>query len=191
MKDKTIGALFSGKNRDKMPDTAFHIMSAIMGVMDFLGNHSGRNFKTLDLKPGQTVIDYGCGPARYITDASRAVGESGRVIAVDIHPIAIKKVNAKIEKYKLTNVEAVLAEGCLTPLPNETADVIYALDMFHMVPRPEEFLSELSRLLKQDGTVIIEDGHQPRSETIQKIKNANVFNIFQETGEHVRCKKMT
>ena len=146
-----------------------------MKLMDFLGNYSSKNFQTLNLKLGQTVIDYGCGPARYIRKASNAVGKLGKVIAVDIHPLAIKKVEVRIEKFKLANVEAVLAEGYNTPIANETADVVYALDMFHMIRQPKEFLTELSRLLKQDGTIIIEDGHQPRSETIQKIKNSKSF----------------
>jgi ubiquinone/menaquinone biosynthesis C-methylase UbiE len=157
--------------------------------VDVFAKRSSKNFETLDLKPGQTVIDYGCGPARYIADASNAVGESGRVIAVDIHPLAISKVKAKIAKHQLTNVEAVLGEAYPTPIASETADVIYALDMFHMVEQPKDFLSELSRLLKRDGTVIIEDGHQSRSETVQKIEEAGVLNIIQETEFHIKCKK--
>ena len=177
------------KNREVMPNIAFHIMTATMKLMDFLGKRSNKNFRTLDLKSGQTVIDYGCGPARYIQNASNAVGEYGKVIAVDIHPLAIKKIKAKIEKYKLTNVEAILAEGYRTSIVSETADVIYALDMFHMIEQPEKFLTELSRLLKRDGTIIIEDGHQSRSETVQKIEEAGVLKIIQQTKFHVKCKK--
>ena len=189
---KTIGDLLSGKNREKIPNIAFHAMTVIMKLMDIFGKHSSKIFNTLDLKSGQTVIDYGCGPARYIKDASNSVGPSGKVIAVDIHPLAIKKVNAKINQYKLANVEAVLCkEGYHTPLANETADVIYALDMFHMVKKSKAFLLELSRLLKQNRTIIIQDGHQSRFETTQKIKNAEVLNIVQENKFHVRCKKFS
>lgn len=186
---KKLSDKLSGKDREMIPNIAFRIMTAIMKLMDFFGKHSSKNFETLDIKPGQYVIDYGCGPARYIKDASNAVGETGKVIAVDIHPLAIKEVKAKIEKFKLINVEAVLAEGYNTPIANETADVVYALDMFHMIKQTKEFLTELSRLLKQDGIIIIEDGHQPRSETIQKIKNSGVLKIIQETKFHVKCKK--
>ncbi|MBW1836332.1 MAG: methyltransferase domain-containing protein [Deltaproteobacteria bacterium] len=187
---KTLGDILSGKNREIIPNIAFHIMTAMMKLMDFFGKHSSKNFKTLDLKPGQTVIDYGCGPARYIQNASNTVGESGKVIAVDIHPLAIKKIQKKIDKYKLTNVETVLAEGYHTTIDSETADVIYALDMFHMIKQPKKLLVELSRLLKRDGTLIIEDGHQSRSETIQKIEKAGVLKILQETKFHVKCKKI-
>jgi len=179
----------SGKNKEHIPNIAFRMMTSIMRIMDFWGNNSNKNFETLNLKKGQTVIDYGCGPARYIRNTSIAVGDSGKVIAVDIHPLAIKTVQAKIEKYNLNNVESVLANGYNTPIQNETADVVLALDMFHMIEQPTELLHEFSRVLKSDGVAIIEDGHQKRSETIRKIEKSNIFTIVQENKFHVRCKK--
>jgi len=189
MKTKKPGDFFSGKGRESIPDVGFKAMTLIMKLMDVLGRHSQKNFKTLGLKPGQTVIDYGCGPARYIGFASGAVGQKGKVIAVDIHPLAIAKVKEKIKKLSLTNVEAVLAENNRTPISDETADIVYALDMFHMVENPDLFLKELSRLVKKDGTIIIEDGHQPRTQTIQKIKHSGCLKIVQETKSHVKCQR--
>lgn len=187
METKKIGDSFSGKDRESLSNAGFKAMTLVMKLMDILGHHSRKNFKTLGLKSGQTVIDYGCGPARYIGFASSAVGKKGKVIAVDIHPLAIAKVKEKIKKLALTNVEAVLAEKYGTPISPETADIVYALDMFHMVEKPDEFLNELSRLVKKDGTIIIEDGHQPRTQTIQKIKQSGCLKIIQETKSHVKC----
>ncbi|MCG2687644.1 class I SAM-dependent methyltransferase [Candidatus Parcubacteria bacterium] len=186
---KTLGNILSGKNREAIPNIAFHVMTYIMKLMDFFGEHYSKNFETLGLKPGQTVIDYGCGPARYIENASKTVGELGKVIAVDIHPLAIKNVKTKIEKCQLKNVEAILARGYSTQIDSKVADVVYALDMFHMIHRPNEFLKELSRLTKDDGIIIIEDGHQSRNETKQKIESVGILSIIEETKLHVKCKK--
>jgi ubiquinone/menaquinone biosynthesis C-methylase UbiE len=185
-----IKSMTTGKNREYIPNFAFKIMTLIMGLVDLFTNKAGKKIKTLNLKPGQTVIDYGCGPARYVKDASKIVGDSGKVIAIDIHPLAIKKVKVKIKKYGLTNVEAVLASGYKTNISNETADVVYALDMFHMIEQPKELLTELARLIKLNGRVIIEDGHQPRTETKLKIENAKILRIVCETKLFVECKKM-
>jgi len=189
MENKKIGNFFSGKDRESMSNLGFKAMTLVMKLMDLLGGHSRKNFKTLGLKPGQTVIDYGCDPARYIEFASNTVGEKGKVFAVDIHPLAIAKVKEKIKKLALTNVEAVLAEKYKTPISPEIADIVYVLDMFHMVEKPDVFLNELSRLVKKEGTIIIEDGHQPRTQTIQKIKQAGCLNIIQETKSHVKCQR--
>lgn len=186
---KEFSDMLSSKGEDIIPDSSFRIMAAIMKLIDFFGKYSSKHFKTIELKRGQTVIDYGCGPARYIHDASKIVGETGKVIAVDIHPLAIKNVEAKIKKYNLKNVEAILADKYTTTIKSNSADVVYAIDMFHMIKQPTEFLTEICRLLKQDGILIIEDGHQPRSETIQKIKNSGILKILQENKFHLKCKK--
>ncbi len=178
-----------GKKIERIPNIAFRIMTFVMTLVDLIENYSSKNFKTLDLKYGQTVIDYGCGPARYIEKASKTVGELGKVIAVDIHPLAIKNVKARIKKHQLKNVEAVLASGYTTTIDSKIADIVYALDMFHMIQQPDELLKELTRLIKDNGIIIIEDGHQSRNETKQKIENAGILNIIEETKSHVKCKK--
>jgi ubiquinone/menaquinone biosynthesis C-methylase UbiE len=178
-----------GREREIIPTIAYRMMSFVMTLVDLIQNYSNKNFNTLNLKYGQTVIDYGCGPARYIENASKTVGKFGKVIAVDIHPLAIKNVKTKIEKCQLKNVEAILASGYTTPINSKIADVVYALDMFHMIKQPNEFLKELSRLIKDDGIIIIEDGHQSRNETKLKIGNAGILNIIEETKSHVKCKK--
>ena len=101
MERNKIGDFLSGKNRESIPNIAFKAMTLIMKLMDIFGQYSRKNFETLELKYGQTVIDYGCGPARYIEFASNAVGKAGKVIAVDVHPLAIAKVKGKIKKQKL------------------------------------------------------------------------------------------
>ncbi len=178
-----------GKKIERIPNIAFRIMTFVMTLVDLIENYSSKNFKTLDLKYGQTVIDYGCGPARYIEKASKTVGELGKVIAVDIHPLAIKNVKARIKKHQLKNVEAVLASGYTTTIDSKIADIVYALDMFHMIQQPDELLKELTRLIKDNGIIIIEDGHQSRNETKQKIENAGILNIIEETKSHMKCKK--
>ena len=189
-KSNKLESLMTGKGREKIPDFAFRGMAFIMKLMDLFTNYSSRNIRNLNLKSGQTVIDYGCGPARYIKDASMMVGASGKVIAIDIHPLAIKNVNDKIKKYKLSNVQATLATGYKTDIESEIADVVYALDMFHMIEQPEELLTELGRLVKKDGRVIIEDGHQPRSETKMKIEDSKILKIVRETKSFLECIKM-
>ncbi|WP_368733850.1 methyltransferase domain-containing protein [Desulfobacter hydrogenophilus] len=51
--------------------------------------------------------------------------------------------------------------------------MVYARDMFHMVEKPDVFLNELSRLVKKEGTIIIEDGHQPRTRRFRKSNKPN------------------
>ena len=46
----------------------------------------------VDIKPGYHVLDYGCGPATFTKAIAKKIGPSGKLYALDIHPLAIKKV---------------------------------------------------------------------------------------------------
>ena len=185
-KNMNFKKLFCGNEMERMPNIGFRMMSFMFKLKDIFCPVDKR-VDSFGIKEGAIVIDYGCGPGRYSKKASLLVGEKGKVYAADIHKLAVKSVKKKIEKYNLKNVEPVLVDGYSCNLNDHTADVIYALDMFHMIKEPLAFLKELHRLLKKDGFLIIDDGHQPRNETKMKIGNSNVWNIVKETKDHLKC----
>lgn len=184
---KTESERRRGKGREYIPNFFFRMMTFTMKIIDVFAQYSSKHFKTLDLKKNQIVVDYGCGPARYIKNASQAVGNKGKVYAVDIHPMAIQYVEKLISKHSLENVESVLADGYSCSIPDNTCDVVYALDMFHMVENTGELLREFSRFVKPTGKVIIEDGHQPRKQTLEKINETGIFSILSQNKYHVVC----
>ena len=134
---------------------------------------------------GWTVIDYGCGPGRYLKKASALVGPEGKVYAVDIHDVAINCSRAIVEKNELHNVKVVKAREYFVPIPEDTADLIYVLDVFHMVKDAGQFLEELHRLVKPGGRLILEDGHQKRSVTTSRVLRSRRWKIIHETKKHV------
>ncbi|KIX15291.1 class I SAM-dependent methyltransferase [Dethiosulfatarculus sandiegensis] len=186
---KSVADVLAGRKRDRLSDLGYRLMSGAIKAADLFLNYSAKNFQTLLLQPGQTVIDYGCGPGRYVPMAARAVGPHGKVFAVDIHPLAVAKVNRIIKAKRLVNVEAVQIDGYRTPLEKEIADVIYALEMFHMVKQPGELLQEFARLLKKEGVLLMGDGHQSRDETITKIEDSGALIVFGQTDKYVRCRR--
>lgn len=171
----------------RIPNIAFRMMSASIRAHEFLTGRS-RRIEKFGLMPGYTVIDYGCGPGRYVKRAVQLVGETGRVYAFDIHPLFEKRIERIIGKNDLSNVVPLLARGGVSPLPNDVADLIYALDMFHMVAEPKPFLQEIHRLLKPDGILIIDDGHQPREKTLRKLGDSGLWNVVEENEDYLRCK---
>jgi len=56
-----------------------------------------RLLRAAGLKPGQTVLEVGCGPGFFTIPTARIVGEKGMVYAVDINPLAIRRVMGKIQ----------------------------------------------------------------------------------------------
>jgi len=176
-----------GNEVEKMPDLAFRLMQLFFRIYYFF-----RPAKSFLLKfgiiPGSTVIDYGCGTGACIRDASLLVGETGTVYAADVHEMAIASVEKLKKKYKLANVITVLTTGNKSVIRDDTADLIYALDMFHMVKESSLFLRELCRIIKPGGILIIEDGHQPRSVSKEKILKSGCWTITAEEKKFLRCK---
>jgi len=189
MKKDLFGKLVS-RNKENISNISFSLMVFIMHIMEFFVNYYSKKFKTFAVKSDQIVIDYGCGPGMYIKDASIAVGNKGKVIAVDIHPLAIKKVRKIITKYEITNVEVVMAKGYHTFIKKKTADLIYAIDIFHMIEKPKYFLAELSRLIKKDGFIIIGKEHQDENETREIIEKYSNLQVLHENQFHVKCCKI-
>ena len=179
--------ILTGAEMDRMPGWAFKMMAFMFKIGDMIISPEHR-LQPFKLQEGQTVIDYGSGTGRYLKQASELVGETGSVYAVDIHELAIESARSRIEKFSLKNVKPVLTDGKMVNIQSNTADVIYCLDMFHMVKDTDGFLKELNRLIKPLGVMYLEDGHQPRQQTKEKVMKSGCWEIIAENKSCIIAK---
>lgn len=105
------------------------------------------------LKPGQKVLEVGCGPGFFTIPAARIVGDQGIVYAVDVHPRAIQRVKEKIQREGLMNVMPMLANASNTTLPDQSIDLAFMFGLPHIVGGPEKLISEIHRILKPGGVL--------------------------------------
>jgi SAM-dependent methyltransferase len=177
------------KNKsEKVSDGAFRMMIWIMRTVDFFYPYVAKRSRGFGIEKGMTVVDYGCGPGRFTIEFAKIVGEEGRVIATDIHEMAIEMVRKKAIKKDIKNIETVLVDGYDSGLPDNLADRVCALNMFSGIRQPAEFLRELQRITKRDGLLVIDDNHQSRDETRRKIAASGVWDIVEESKDHLRCR---
>lgn len=158
-----------------MPNSAFNGMSVMFKLRDFLFPRQDI-LKEVGIKPGLHILDYGCGPGGYLMDAVELVGESGTVYVLDIHPLAIQKVQNIVKKKGLTNVETIHSD-CKTGLPDNSIDVVLLYDVFHGLSDPQAVLAELHRVLKQDGILSFNDHHMSEDEIIYGLTNDQLFRL--------------
>ena len=176
------------RKTERMPDVFFKLMNLLFHVIDFIYPYIDKRIERFGIQPGMTVVDYGCGPGRYTTRFAKLVGEKGKVFAVDIHELAIAAVKRKLDQYGLKNVVPVLAAGYDSTLTDRIADIVCAIDMFHFIRNHTEFLAELKRITKEDGLLVIDDGHQKRGVTRANILESGHWDIFEQTRDHLKCR---
>ena len=128
------------------------------------------------IRPGFYVLDYGCGPGSYITAAAESVGKSGKIHALDIHPLAIQMARSIAAKKQLTNVETICSD-CKTGLPDNSIDVILLYDTFHDFGDPNGVLEELHRVLKPSGILSCHDHHMKEYEIVSKMTDKELFRL--------------
>ena len=156
-------------------DLDFRLMSLTYKFRDFFLPRMNI-LKEVGIKPGFHVLDYGCGPGGYISAEAELVGKSGKIYALDIHTLAIQKVQNLASKRKLTNVETIHS-NCKTGLPDNSLDVVLLYDTFHDLSDPNEVLEELHRILKPNGILSFSDHHMKENEIMSKLTNGGLFSL--------------
>lgn len=175
-----------GYEIEHMPNLSFRLMSFVLSIRDFLFP-VGKKLDQFNIENGFIIVDFGCGPGSFVEHASKLVGNNGKVYAVDVHPLAIKAIKEKAKSKTLANVAPVLSIGYPVDIDSHIADVIYALDMFHHIKDTRGFLKELHRLLKPNGTLFIESGHQLLDNAKQKIMKSGCWVIIKEERNMFKC----
>ena len=147
--------------------------------------------ESFGLKPGMTVVDYGCGPGRYTVDMARLSGQEGKTIAVDLSERALRVAEKRVSDMglDLDSVVFKLARGYNTGLPDGTADMVCAIDVFHMV-NSELFSEESFRITNPKGRLVISGGHQSRNSTKREIAESGLWELEEETGYFMKFRKI-
>lgn len=124
-------------------------------VESFAG--TGNPFSLGEIKPGEHVVDVGCGAGFDSLIAARMVGPKGRVIGVDMTVAMIEKGRAAAAEVCLDNVEFRMGYGEELPLPDGWADVVISNGMLNLMPDKSASLKEMKRVLKPTGRLQIGD----------------------------------
>lgn len=110
------------------------------------------------LKPGETILDVGCGTGGVTIPAKQRVGKSGQAVGIDPAPemIAVAKKKAARAGLKIDFRVGVIES---LPYPDASFDVVTSSLMMHHLPREVQVkgLAEIRRVLKPGGRIFIAD----------------------------------
>jgi ubiquinone/menaquinone biosynthesis C-methylase UbiE len=148
--------------------------------------------RELQVKPGMSICDMGCGNGFHTMPLAKAVGEAGKIYAVDVQPEMIEMLKQNLDVKGIKNVVPIVGAYHDPKLPPNTCDLILLVDVYHEFSHPVQMLAAMRKALRPDGqlvlvefraedeTVPIKPEHKMSKAQIHKEMNANGFVMKRE-----------
>jgi arsenite methyltransferase len=131
---------------DRIPDETIESFAGV-----------GYYFDLADLSEGETVLDLGSGSGTDVFCAAVQVGESGRVVGVDMTPEQLDKAESLRARAGFDQVEFVSAHIEQLPFDAESFDVVVSNGVINLSPDKQRVFGEMARVLRPGGRAAIAD----------------------------------
>lgn len=118
----------------------------------FTGANNPQPF--VELKPGESVLDLGCGGGLDLYFYSQSVGNEGKVYGVDISEDMVNRAKDNMHKTARENIEIRIGESDNLPFREAFFDVVASNGIYNLSPDKEAVMREVLRVLKPGGRTV-------------------------------------
>lgn len=123
----------------------------------------------MGLKEGMTVAEIGTGTGYFARRIAKAVGPTGKVLAVDIQPEMLSLLEKYAAEEGVKNIVPILGTETDPKLPKAGVDRILMVDVYHELQKPEEMLAHIRESLAPGGRVVVVE-YRAEDDTASHIK---------------------
>jgi len=109
------------------------------------------------VRPGETVLDIGCGGGIDTLLAASRTGDQGRVIALDFLSEMLERTTAGAAEAGFSNVEPLESEMEAIDCPDSSVDLVISNGVINLSPRKARVMAECARVLRPGGRLCISD----------------------------------
>lgn len=110
--------------------------------------------QNMGLKATDSVVDLGAGTGYFSFPIAQQLS-AGKVLAIDIEPEMLKRIEQRKTVSGIQNIETVLASKTNPNIPADSVDVVLLVDAYHEFSHPREVMAAVSKGLKPGGRVIL------------------------------------
>jgi ubiquinone/menaquinone biosynthesis C-methylase UbiE len=121
----------------------------------FWSRYGHRTVERLNLQPGSTVLDVGCGTGASALPAAEIVGPNGSVTGVDLAEKLLEQARAKAAQRHFRNVSFRMGDMTALGFPDGHFDAVISVFSVFFVPDMEVAVRELWRMIKPGGKLAI------------------------------------
>lgn len=141
------------------------------------------------IKPGQKVLEVGCGPGFFTIPAAKIVGTEGHIYALDVNPVAVEHVRRKVELAGPRNVDVMRADASETRLVDESVDVAFLFAVIHAFHDVGMVMQEMHRVLKTDGILAVQS-RWPEEKLLGAVTANELFRLREKTDGVFKFEKV-
>jgi ubiquinone/menaquinone biosynthesis C-methylase UbiE len=160
----------------------------LIGLLDnpFTHRYHRDILSRLKLAPGLRVLDAGCGPGLLTVPIAQAVGEKGRVLALDVQAGMLERAKARVENEGLVNIDFMLAGLGEGKLPANSFDRALLVTVLGEIPDKLAALKEIHNALMPGGflsvTEVLPDPDYQSAASVKALAEQVGFKVKERHG---------
>ena len=131
------------------------------GILDRLPSGMWESFtgagnpqRYVDVQPGETVLDLGCGAGLDLYLYAQKIGPKGHLFGLDLSEPMLEKARRNLAAVRISNIEWLHASADAIPLPANSVDLVTANGIYNLSPDKDAVMREVARVLRPGGRTI-------------------------------------
>jgi len=143
----------------------------------------GEDFlRSIGLRKGLIILDFGCGEGHYTIPAAKVTGEEGKVYAEDKDKEALEEL-VKIKKKEIIKNLNIINRESKIPIHEESLDFVLCYDVIHYLKERKTIYDEFRRVLKPKGILSLYPKHHKNDYPLMELANLELEEIIKEVEE--------
>ena len=174
-------------NEGRTPDFMVRLRKAVAGTGGV--SNAEKELRSIGIKRGWKVVDFGSGTGHFSLAAARIVGEGGVVHAVDLHPLSLEMIEKDAARNGLSNIETIYSD-LETGLDEESVNAVLLQNALGGRKNVRDLLNEVHRIMKDSGILWVRERSSSADRVAELMLKDGLFHMMEKGKDTFRFSKV-